>query len=197
MDPAFGLAMVVRGDGVREPVIEASATVRMRTASVTSLRVGVPDAVSGGLAHPEAATNESAAIDLCLDYVEAQFEYFRSNSNADGVPAFAKRIRSTPGKLDGLYWPITGAEAESPLGPIVAAAAITERPREHQPRPFSGYYLKVLLAQGPAAVGGARGYVVGGRMLTGFALVAWPAHYGSSGYIPSWSISSGMCTPVI
>jgi hypothetical protein len=171
----FGVAIAAVGDGVREPAIEASATVRMRTTTVTPLPVG------GGLAQPKAAANESAAIDLCRDYVEAQFEYFRSNFNADGVPAFAQRIRSTPGKHDGLYWPITGGEAESPLGPIVAAAAITEQPRERQPRPFSGYYLKVLLAQGPAVVGGVRDYVVDGRLLTGFALVAWPAHYGSSG----------------
>jgi hypothetical protein len=130
----------------------------------------------------EIARNESSAIDLCRAYVEAQLAYFSRPRNVEGVLAFAERIRSTAGKHDGLYWPLDDDGAnESPMGPNVAAAAITEQGPGEQPRPFLGYYFKTLLAQGPAAAGGARNFKVENRLVGGFALISWPAHYGVSG----------------
>jgi len=86
----------------------------------------------------------------------------------DGVLQFAQHIFSSPGKKDGLYWSNADGGPLSPLGPFVAEAGITQE----NPRPFSGYYYRILTQQGPAAEGGARNYIVDGRMVLGFALVA-------------------------
>ena len=150
-----------------------SAPVARGPASVTAGRVAAED--------PNIPYNEAAAVDLCLDYVEAQYRYFRSNYGGDGVPVFAQRIRSTAGKRDGLYWPIDTGDDESPVGPNVVAAAATEPHPAGEPRPISGYFVKVLLAQGPSGPGGARDYRVNDRLVGGFGLIVWPARYGVSG----------------
>ncbi|HXK04605.1 MAG TPA: DUF2950 family protein [Verrucomicrobiae bacterium] len=127
------------------------------------------------------AANEPAVIEACYRYVRAQLEYFSSDHTGDGYLSFAGRIRSTPGKHDGLYWPVEGGDDESPIGPNFAAAAWDENAPEGQARPYFGYYFKVLLSQGPDAAGGARDYSVDGRLIGGFALIAWPAEYGVTG----------------
>jgi hypothetical protein len=127
------------------------------------------------------AGNERAVIDICRTYVEAQFMYFRTDHNADGFLAFAQKIRSSPGSQDGLYWRLENGQDESPIGPNFAAAAVSEEQPPGNPRPFFGYYVKTLLSQGPEAIGGTRDYRVDGRLLTGFALIAWPASYGVTG----------------
>jgi len=102
------------------------------------------------------------------------------------VLEYAQRISSSPGKTDGLYWPSELNNEESPLGPFVAQAQ-TEgyfNPPDFSdegPRPFHGYLFKILTRQGPSAPGGKHDYIVNGNMILGFALVAWPAEYGSSG----------------
>jgi Protein of unknown function (DUF2950) len=126
--------------------------------------------------------NELNSIQACLAFVDAQNEY-ADKDRGDGVGVYAQRIISQPGKKDGLYWPTAAGEEESPLGDLVADAA-TEgyRPRGGGERtPFHGYYYKILTRQGPAAPGGVLDYVVKGKMIGGFALVAWPAEYGNSG----------------
>ena len=140
------------------------------------------DAANGPSApRRSAAQNESAVINVCASYVEAQLIYFRADHDRDGFLKFARNIRSTPGSHDGLYWPPeSDDDEESPIGPLFAAAAITEYPNP-EPRPYFGYYFKILWAQGPEARGGARDYQVYGRLLTGFALIAWPADYGLTG----------------
>jgi hypothetical protein len=125
--------------------------------------------------------NESAAIDMCLGYVDAQVAYFRSVRRDDGYLAFAAKILSSPGMHDGLYWDPREAGDESPIGPKFAAAAAAELDPS-ETRPLFGYYFKILSAQGPEAVGGARDYHVDGRLIAGFALVAWPAEYGVTGF---------------
>lgn len=125
--------------------------------------------------------NEAAVLNVCASFVEAQMIYFRSNVSGDGFLAFAPRIRSTPGKRDGLYWVSDSGEDESPSGPGLAAAAITEDSPGPELRPFFGYYFKMLLSQGPEAPGGARDYRIDGRLVTGFALIAWPAEYWRTG----------------
>jgi len=127
--------------------------------------------------------NELNAIQVCLAYVDAQREYYSEDRNADGVREYATRFTSTPGKHDGLYWRTKAGEKHSPLGPLVAAAR-AEGYRKGQRNvsvPYHGYYYRILTAQGPHASDGAHNYMAHGRMIGGFALVAFPAEWGVSG----------------
>jgi hypothetical protein len=126
--------------------------------------------------------NEIDTIQSSLAYVDAQNEY-ADKDRGDGVGVYAQRIISQPGKKDGLYWPTAAGEEESPLGDLMAEATSEGyRPRGGGERtPFHGYYYKILTRQGPAAPGGVLDYVVKGKMIGGFGLVAWPAEYGNSG----------------
>lgn len=125
--------------------------------------------------------NELAAIETARTYVDAQREYAEIDRDGKG-PQYARRLLSNEGKTDGLYWPTAEGEAESPLGPLVAEArAEGYRKRHGGPTPYHGYLFRVLTKQGKDAPGGARDYVVGGRMIGGFGLVAAPADYGNSG----------------
>ena len=124
--------------------------------------------------------NELATMKAMLAYWDAQNEYADMNKDKNGMATYAQRIVSTPGKKDGLYWPTSGSEPDSPLGEAVAAA--TQRGyRVGAGEPYHGYYYKVLTSQGPNAPGGAVDYVVRGNMIGGFGLVAYPAEYGTSG----------------
>jgi hypothetical protein len=125
--------------------------------------------------------NELDAIQACLAYVDAQDEYSEKDRTGAGVKTYAQRIVSQPGKKDGLYWPTSQGEEPSPLGELVAAATAQGYRVEGQRTPFHGYYFKILTKQGPAAPGGALDYVVGGNMIGGFGLVAYPAEYRNSG----------------
>jgi hypothetical protein len=102
----------------------------------------------------------------------------------DGKPAglFAQRIRSSPGRQDGLYWQVKPGERPSPLGDLVAEAETKGYEQaKMESAPFLGYHFRILAAQGPAAPGGKKSYVVNGDMSGGFALVAYPAKYAFSG----------------
>ena len=128
--------------------------------------------------------NELAVIRICRTYLAAQRLY--AERGHDGQPAgiYATAFRSEPGRQNGLYWPPARGQKRSPLGDLVAHAAQEGRPIGQdaaQPSPFHGYYFKILTAQGPAAPGGAKDYVVNGAMSGGFALVAWPAQYDVTG----------------
>ncbi len=124
--------------------------------------------------------NELNAIQVCLAYHDAQYDYAEKDWIGKGVRAYAQRIVSYPGKKDGLYWPASSGD-ESPLGELVAKAASDGYRASGQGAPFHGYYYKILTRQGSAAKGGELDYVVHGNMIGGFALVAWPAVYGVSG----------------
>lgn len=128
--------------------------------------------------------NEIAAIRTSLAYVDAQKAYFDLHKQYAATGAYAQRLVSTPGNYDGLYWPEAPGIPDSPLQPLVSAAAQEGYPGElvaGHPVPYQGYYFRILKAQGPDALGGARDYVVHGKMTGGFALLAWPARYGASG----------------
>ena len=121
-------------------------------------------------------------------YVDAQHEYARKDRDKNGLLEYAQKFRSSPGKKDGLYWDTKEGEEESPLGPLVAEAVKegygrkqTPKQITDQPTPYHGYYYRILKAQGKSAPGGAYDYVVNGKMIGGFALVAYPAQYGNSG----------------
>jgi len=125
--------------------------------------------------------NEISAIHACLAYVDAQNEYANKVRTGAGSATYAQRIVSQPGKKDGLYWPATPGEEESPLGELVAHAATEGYSVGAGRIPFHGYYYKILTRQGSMAAGGEVDYVVRGKMIGGFALVAYPAEYGNSG----------------
>jgi hypothetical protein len=126
--------------------------------------------------------NELDTIQVVLAYVDAQNEY-ADKDRGDGVGVYAQRVISQPGKKDGLYWPTAQGEEQSPLGELAAVASGEGyKARGGGERtPFHGYYYKILTRQGPAAPGGVLDYVVKGKMIGGFGLVAWPAEYGNSG----------------
>jgi DUF2950 family protein len=123
--------------------------------------------------------NELDAIEICLAYVDAQNEYAEKDRTGAGAGIYAQRIVSNSGKKDGLYWPDDGDT--SPLGELAARASTEGYNTGPDPAPFHGYYFRILTRQGAHAAGGAFSYVVKGKMIGGFALVAYPAEYGNSG----------------
>jgi hypothetical protein len=130
--------------------------------------------------------NELAAIRICRTYVAAQRRYARYGH--DGKPAgiYAAAFRSDPARENGLYWQARHGQRRSPLGDLLAAAAIDAAARRASiegQQPFHGYYFRILTAQGPAASGGARDYIVNGELTGGFALVAWPSEYDVTGIV--------------
>jgi hypothetical protein len=123
--------------------------------------------------------NELEAIQTALAYVDAQNDYADKDRGA-GSGVYAQRIVSSPGKKDGLYWPSDGEQ--SPLGELAAqASAEGYKVGGGEPQPYHGYYYRILTRQGPNAPGGEMDYVINGKMIGGFALVAYPAEYGNSG----------------
>jgi hypothetical protein len=128
--------------------------------------------------------NEIEAIRTCLAYVDAQQDYFDLFKQVKGTGAYAQHLVSTPGNYDGLYWPDAPGIPASPFSALVAKAVEEGYPGDlvsGKQAPYEGYYFRILIAQGPNAAGGARNYIVDGRMTGGFALVAWPAIYRASG----------------
>lgn len=121
--------------------------------------------------------NELSAIRVCQELVAAEKEYSSEHHNE-----YAQKIFSDDGQRDGLYWKASGSETQSLIGPLVAAAFTTgsESPSS-APTPYRGYYFRVLTAQGKDAPGGAKSYIVDGKLTKGFAFVAYPADYRSSG----------------
>jgi hypothetical protein len=126
--------------------------------------------------------NELNAIQVAIAYVDAQREYYARDPDGDGLLHYARTFASSPGNRDGLYWPTNPGEPPSPLGPLVARAR-SEGYAKHSPNPVAywGYYYRILTAQGKDASDGAYDYLAQGRLIGGFALVAYPAQYGVSG----------------
>lgn len=121
--------------------------------------------------------NELTAIDVCRAYVEAQLDYASRDRLSSGVLEYAQIINSSPGKKDGLYW-----EGEpNTLVPKAFADAAIAIGGGRKPEPYHGYQFHILKAQGPDAPGGPADYVVKGKMIGGFALIAFPEEYGVSG----------------
>jgi hypothetical protein len=123
--------------------------------------------------------NELDAIEICRGYVEAQREYAEEDRNGNGVLEYAQKIISSPGKRDGLAWRNPDGSLGGPVAESIAAAI--EEGYSSKALPYHGYHFRILKMQGPSARLGAMSYVIGGKMIGGFALVAWPAEYGSSG----------------
>jgi hypothetical protein len=116
--------------------------------------------------------NERSAMQAALAYVDAQRDYALADRNKDGVLEYARRFNSSPGKRDGLIWS-TKLGDESPLGEAYVPARAGDG--------YHGYHFRILTGQGKGAPGGARSYLIGGRMVSGFALIAWPVQYDRTG----------------
>jgi hypothetical protein len=126
--------------------------------------------------------NELSSIETCKAIADAQREFALQTQTPDGLHEYARQFASDPGKHNGLYWPTAEGEEPSPLGDLVVQAASEGYTRRAEgPTPYHGYCFRILQAQGPNAPDGALDYVVNGRMILGFALVAYPADYGNSG----------------
>ena len=130
--------------------------------------------------------DEMGAMDVCNAYVVAQREYASQDRMGDGVLAYAQFLRSTPGTHDGLFWPAEPGGELSPLGPLVAQARVEGYQRaakmlNDEQAPYHGYYFKILTRQGKHSLSGKYNYIINGRMIAGFALVAWPAEWGNTG----------------
>jgi len=126
--------------------------------------------------------NERNAIYVLQAYLDAQLAYAARDRDGDGVLQYAQKLASTAGKRDGLYWPADEAKGEeaSPFGPLIAESAAYLEGRKAGD-PYRGYHFRILTRQGKNAPGGAYSYVINGRMIAGFAMVAYPAEYGNSG----------------
>ena len=125
--------------------------------------------------------NEFAAMDACRELVEAQKQYF-ARPPTDLPKQFAQRLVSDEGQHNGLYWHGASDEFDSPINPLIAYARQNLPPDqvgEHVP--FNGYMFRILTSQGPHAPDGAKDYIVDGKMSAGFAFVAYPVEYRSSG----------------
>ncbi len=126
--------------------------------------------------------NELAIIEVCGAVADAQAEYFSQLHDGETTNQFAAKFISDPGKQNGLYWKSSDGQPESPLGPLAAAATAegySAKPEVHTA--FHGYFFRMLKGQTDKAPGGAKDYLVDGKMAGGFAFVAYPAEYGNSG----------------
>ena len=122
--------------------------------------------------------HELTAIEICRGYVESQNQYAQTHLS-QGMPEYAKKLVSSAGRQDGLYWESKKGELPSSVPADFAKAAHDMTPGER--KPYHGYYFRILTSQGPDAHGGAKDYLANGAMIGGFALVAWPARYGETG----------------
>jgi hypothetical protein len=128
--------------------------------------------------------NELDTIETLRAIADAQDEYVRTAGRQGAFRVYARRLFSTPGQRDGLFWPTGEGEPPSPLGPLAAAASAGGYARARPgdtPQPFHGYLFRILESQGPDAPGGEMAYVANGRMIGGWAVIATPFRYGSTG----------------
>jgi hypothetical protein len=127
-------------------------------------------------------TNENDAIEILYALVDAQHDYASEPRDGEKTKHFALKFISDEGKQNGLYWKTDDNSTPSPIGPLlVSATSEGYNPQQGKASPFHGYYYRILTKQGSAAKGGARDYVVDGKLTRGFAFVAYPAEYRNSG----------------
>ncbi len=128
--------------------------------------------------------NELSTLGVIRGYLEAQFDYANADRDGDSVSEYAQKLQSEPGKFDGLFWETEEGQPQSPLGPLIAEAraeGYKAKGTTEKPSPYHGYYYRILTRQGSNVPGGKYDYIINGNMIAGFALVAYPAQYGSSG----------------
>lgn len=153
------------------PLVRAGGVWRFATEE------GIEELINRRIGH-----NENSAIEVLQAYLGAQRQYAAVDRDGDGVRQFAQKLFSAPGKHDGLYWPADAAkgEEESPFGPLIGANEVYLKGHK-QGDAYRGYHFRILTRQGKSAAGDAYNYVINGRMIAGFAMVAYPAEYGETG----------------
>jgi hypothetical protein len=152
----FPIPLVKRADGWRFDIVAGAEEIQDR----------------------EIGANELAVIQVLLSIVDAQNDYIDADPMKVGTAQYARRLLSSPGKKDGLYWESKPGEPESPLGELIAQAQAAGANKDVG---YFGYHYRMLYAQGPNAPGGARDYLVNDRMIGGFAVIAWPVQYADTG----------------
>jgi hypothetical protein len=180
---AYQTKHVLVADGAdRKYLVVGAANFRLPTPLVQQDGRWQFDGAAGAneLIYQRIGRNELDAIATCKGIVAAQAKYFALNPEKNPVKSYAGKFMSDPGRRDGLYWPAKPGARPSPAGPFVAEAE-EEGYSADAKAPYRGYYYRLLTAQGPAASGGARSYLVDGALTKGFAVVAWPAQYRASG----------------
>ena len=126
--------------------------------------------------------DELTAIAACSDIVRAEQQYFSQTHDGDKVKQYAQQLGSDEGKQNGLYWHVQDGQSPSPLGQLGDFAKAAGYTNTHdKPQPFDGYFFRILTKQGAMAPGGAKDYIVNGKMTGGFAILAYPAEYRNSG----------------
>ncbi len=139
--------------------------------------------------------NELNAMEVIQAIADAQTEYASVDWDEDGMLEYASRFASTEGNRDGLYWPQDAAEYESPLGELVAKASAEgytgEETTEDTSPTYHGYRYKLIYKQGESAPGGAREYIVDDNEIGGFAILAFPANYNTSGIMTFMTSAAG------
>jgi hypothetical protein len=125
----------------------------------------------------EIGRHELDAQQAVLAFYDAERDYSTEDRNGDRIHEYARKFISTPGKHDGLYWESKDGKDTSPLGPLFADGAAPNGRGDG----YHGYHYRILTSQGPSAPGGAYDYIIGGRMRSGFAAIAWPVRYGETG----------------
>lgn len=185
-----GRASFVKSYRIKHAIVAQDANTRVLQVGTKNWELPIPIVLVDGKWHFDTAAgkqeliyrrigdNELGAIAVCRGFIASQIDY--AAVGHDGLPTgiYAERLRSDPGKHNGLYWEVAEGEDPSPAGPFLAKAA--EEGYE-KGDPYHGYFYHGLKAQGPAAKGGARSYVVDGVLKGGVGLVAYPAQYKSSG----------------
>jgi Protein of unknown function (DUF2950) len=137
--------------------------------------------------------NELITIHVCATLAKAQQEYFDQLHDGDTVHQYAQKFKSVSGQQNGLYWEVAEGQPESPIGPLVARATRQGYGQQSgSPEPFHGYYYRILTAQGAKAPGGAKSFIVNGKMTGGFAFIAYPAEYRNSGVMTFMVDQSGV-----
>jgi Protein of unknown function (DUF2950) len=169
---AGGKVLVFGSDGWRFPIPLHSAPGGW-TFDIVAGKQAITDRAIG--------RNEFTAMGACADYVDAQYEYFDSLHDDEPVQQFAQRLLSSPGKHDGLWWAPADATDISPLGDRIAETAVKTSRESGKPGSYQGYIYRILTQQGPSAPGGAYEYLAKGRLLAGFALIAYPEEWGKTG----------------
>ncbi|WP_374331231.1 DUF2950 domain-containing protein [Aestuariivirga sp.] len=130
------------------------------------------------IANRRVGENELEAIKTARLYVEAQRDYASEDHDGDGVLEYARKLISSPGKTDGLYWPAEQGDGDSPVGPNIDPGALD---KAEAGKGYFGYRFRILERQGSNIAGGSYGYVINGHMIAGFGLIAWPVEYGRTG----------------
>jgi hypothetical protein len=185
-----GRASFVKSYKTKHAIVAEDANTRVLQVGTKDWELPIPIVLANGKWHFDTTAgkqeliyrrigdNELGAIAVARGAIASQLDY--AAEGHDGLPAgiYAAKLRSDPGKHNGLYWEVAEGEDPSPAGPFLAEAA--EEGYE-KGDPYHGYYYRGLKAQGPAAKGGAKSYVVDGVLKGGVALVAYPAQYKSSG----------------